>query len=104
MNINQLLDLAVTKNASDLHLVVGFYPQLRIHGELLDIPGSEVLTPNELDQCMKYVHLWQDNMTDEKYKIKKYINGMSIKDILHLNDIFAWIGFFLTMTLLPTLT
>ena len=52
MNINQLLDLAVTKNASDLHLVVGFYPQLRIHGELMDIPGSEVLTPNELDALL----------------------------------------------------
>ena len=52
MNINQLLDLAVTKNASDLHLVVGFSPQLRIHGELMDIPGSEVLTPNELDALL----------------------------------------------------
>lgn len=48
MNIHQLLELTVLKEASDLHLVVGFPPQLRIHGELYDVPGSESITPESI--------------------------------------------------------
>lgn len=44
MTIQQLLELTIVRNASDLHLVVGFYPLLRINGELLSIPGEEVIT------------------------------------------------------------
>ena len=52
MNINQLLDLTIQKNSSDLHLVVGFAPELRVHGELLTIPGTETITPTELDSLL----------------------------------------------------
>lgn len=40
LNINKILDLAIKNNASDLHLVVGQPPVLRINGELetLEIP------------------------------------------------------------------
>src|SRR3989344_3851761 len=34
MNIQQLLELTIARNASDLHLVVGYPPMLRINGEL----------------------------------------------------------------------
>lgn len=44
MNIQQLLELTIVRNASDLHLVVGFFPLLRINGDLLSIPGEEVIT------------------------------------------------------------
>jgi len=37
MDINNLLQLAAQKNASDLHLVVGLSPVLRLDGQLLDI-------------------------------------------------------------------
>lgn len=52
MNINQLFDLTIQKQASDLHLVVGFPPQLRVHGELLSVPGAEIITPIELDSLL----------------------------------------------------
>ncbi len=48
MNIQQLLDLAITRNASDLHLVVGYPPMLRIHGGLSPIAGTPVLTDAEM--------------------------------------------------------
>lgn len=37
MNIQQLLELTIARNASDLHLVVGYAPMLRINGELIPV-------------------------------------------------------------------
>lgn len=49
MNIQQLLDLTIARNASDLHLSVGFPPTLRIHGELIPIAGEPYSTPEEIE-------------------------------------------------------
>lgn len=49
MNIHQLLDLTIQRNASDLHLSVGFPPTLRIHGELFAVPGETPTTPEQMD-------------------------------------------------------
>jgi twitching motility protein PilT len=40
-----LLKLMAEKKASDLHLVAGLRPALRIHGELVAVEGGERLTP-----------------------------------------------------------
>lgn len=48
MTITQLLDLTVSRNASDLHLSVGFPPIHRINGELVPIPGFEPMTAEEI--------------------------------------------------------
>jgi twitching motility protein PilT len=48
MNIQQLLELAVTNNASDLHLINGYPPTLRTHGELVPISGTQPLTDAEM--------------------------------------------------------
>lgn len=45
MNLKDLLQLAVDRNASDLHLVSGFPPALRVDGELFPIPNEPILTP-----------------------------------------------------------
>lgn len=42
--IKTLLKLVVDKNASDLHLVVGVPPNLRIDGKLIAVEGEAVLT------------------------------------------------------------
>lgn len=52
MTINQLLEFTITKNASDLHLLVGFPPQIRLHGELQPVPGTEVLSKAEVDSLI----------------------------------------------------
>jgi len=44
MDIKKLLELAVNKHASDLHLIVGVPPMLRIDGVISPIPGETPLT------------------------------------------------------------
>lgn len=48
MNIQQLLEIAIERKASDLHLVVGYSPMLRIHGELIPIVGLPTLSNEEV--------------------------------------------------------
>ena len=49
MTILQLLEMTVARNASDLHLVVGFPPLLRVNGELMSIPGGNILSAADVD-------------------------------------------------------
>lgn len=53
MNIQQLLDLTIQRNASDLHLSVGFPPTLRIHGELIPVPGELPTSPEQIISLIK---------------------------------------------------
>lgn len=53
MNIQQLLDLTISRNASDLHLSVGFPPTIRIHGELIPVPGEQPTTPPQIESLIK---------------------------------------------------
>ncbi|MBI2021970.1 type IV pili twitching motility protein PilT, partial [Candidatus Daviesbacteria bacterium] len=52
MTIHQLLDITISKNASDLHLVVGNNPILRVNGELIPIPGTDKLTAQDVEQLV----------------------------------------------------
>lgn len=49
MNINQYLELVVARSASDLHLLVGFLPMIRINGDLIPIPGEAELTEETME-------------------------------------------------------
>lgn len=46
MTIQQLLEITIQREASDLHLLVGFPPMIKVYGELFPVPGEEVLTPS----------------------------------------------------------
>jgi twitching motility protein PilT len=48
MTINQLLDLVIERKASDLHLLVGYPPMIRVNGELQPVPAALPLTPSEI--------------------------------------------------------
>lgn len=52
MDIKQLLQLTVEKKASDLHLVVGLPPSIRIDGELKAVLKTEVLTAESCKQMV----------------------------------------------------
>lgn len=52
MTIQQLLDLTITRNASDLHLLVGEPPVLRINGELLSVSGVDKLTNDDIERLI----------------------------------------------------
>jgi twitching motility protein PilT len=55
MNINDLLKLAVSRDASDLHLKVGNYPVLRINGELIIQKDKNIITLEAMDIMFKAV-------------------------------------------------
>lgn len=55
MNIQQLLELTIQRNASDLHLSVGFLPTLRIHGELYPVSGAQAITPEEIESAVQVI-------------------------------------------------
>jgi twitching motility protein PilT len=53
MEIKQLLQSAVDAKASDLHLISGIPPMLRIEGQLMAIPAAGILTPDILSGLLK---------------------------------------------------
>lgn len=55
MDLKQLLELAVETNASDLHLITGVVPTLRIDGELKPTKNTQVLTPDSIYELLKQV-------------------------------------------------
>jgi twitching motility protein PilT len=52
MNIKELLKIAAEKKASDLHLVVGLPPALRIDGELGYIEDKKKITGKEMEEMI----------------------------------------------------
>lgn len=48
MVIDKLFKIAVDQKASDLHLVVGLPPILRVNGNLVEISGEQELTPEAI--------------------------------------------------------
>lgn len=44
MDINELFQLAQERQASDLHVIPGYFPTLRINGELVQIKTSQLIT------------------------------------------------------------
>lgn len=52
MNIRQLLELTINRDASDLHLLVDFPPTLRINGELFPIQNVPALTSADIEELV----------------------------------------------------
>lgn len=55
MTTKDLLQLTVDRNASDLHMVVGVPPMLRIDGELSPVPNEPILTPELMQKSLEEV-------------------------------------------------
>ena len=55
MDINDLLQMAINRKASDLHLKVGNHPVLRIDGELKVQEDSAIITLQDMDNIFKQV-------------------------------------------------
>ncbi len=52
MDLKQLLDLTVKNNASDLHLIPGIPPALRIDGALSYLGGLAILSPESVESML----------------------------------------------------
>lgn len=50
MNLDEMLDEAIRLDASDVHLVCGNQPLLRIARDLVPVEGSQVLTPEDMNE------------------------------------------------------
>lgn len=62
MNIKNMLQLCVEKEASDLHLIAGIPPHIRVEGILSPIPGEEPMTPDVIAKDIKEL------VTNEQYE------------------------------------
>jgi twitching motility protein PilT len=50
MDIKKILEMCVQYNASDVHLMVGIPPMLRLHGKLLTVPETKAMTPAQVEE------------------------------------------------------
>lgn len=62
MGIKELLQYTASQKASDLHLIVGSPPYLRINGKLLAVPSEQKLTAEQIDKFAK------DTLTADQYQ------------------------------------
>ena len=54
LNINKVLDIAIREDASDVHLIKGLKPIMRISRELKEIEGESILGETELYEAYDY--------------------------------------------------
>jgi len=70
MNIQQLLEVTVDRDASDLHLVVGSPPMIRVYGTLFPIPGAQAVTAEEMTALlMPLINSTQKNIYEASYEL-----------------------------------
>ena len=61
MNITKILEGVLAKGASDLHISVGAAPHARINGALAAVPGSDILTLDDVEHAL-------DQLLDEQQR------------------------------------
>lgn len=72
VQIERILDEAIEKEASDIHLICGIKPKLRIIRDLVDARDSEVLTEEDMTEIYDYFirgNIEKDKVFDETRKI-----------------------------------
>ena len=55
VNMDEILELVIERDASDVHLICGNKPILRIARELEPIEEMEVLTPEDMNEIYDYL-------------------------------------------------
>ena len=55
MNMDKILDEALERDASDVHLIAGNKPILRISRELKEIEEMDILTPSDMNEMYDYL-------------------------------------------------
>ena len=81
MNMDKIIDTAIERDASDVHLVVGNKPMLRIIRKLVPIEDMDVLTEEDMNEM--YDYFVQGNLDrDEEFKLQRRIDMSYVhKDI-----------------------
>ena len=55
MNLDKILDKAMELDASDVHLICDNKPMLRIARNLIPVPDSKILTPEDMNELYDYL-------------------------------------------------
>ena len=78
-DIIALLQLAKSKNASDLHMVVSSPPLFRIHGSLMPADGQPALTAEDIEQALSQITTEQERANFERNLELDF--GRSVPDV-----------------------
>ncbi len=72
MNVNEILDKAMELEASDVHFICDNKPMLRIARDLIPVPDSEILTPEDMSEIYDYFikgNVGKDEVFNETRKL-----------------------------------
>ena len=91
INMDKILDTAIEKDASDVHLIAGNKPILRISRELITIEEMDVLTPDDMNQMYDYLvrgNVDKDEVfnTTRKLDTSYEHNGIRLRVNISLSD------------------
>ncbi len=91
INMDKILDIAIEKDASDVHLIAGNKPILRISRELTPIEEMDVLTPDDMNQMYDYLvrgNVDKDEVfnTTRKLDTSYEHNGIRLRVNISLSD------------------
>lgn len=93
----QWLEEAVATNASDLHLVCGYPPVLRIHGKITPMVGCDLLTPKSLTEAL--APIWDDSQRAKfasdlnlDYAVELAVNNRPIRFRVNLFRSYGAVG------------
>lgn len=75
MNLRDMLEFTISANASDLHLVTGFMPEIRVNGELTPISATTILTKSDIDSLINsFLTPYQKEIFEKKWELDCGIN------------------------------
>ena len=91
MNMDKILDIAIEKDASDVHLIAGNKPMLRISRELKPIEEMDVLTPEDMNEMYDYLvrgNVDKDEVFNKTRKLDTSYehNGIRLRVNISLSD------------------
>lgn len=81
MNMDKILDEAIEKDASDVHLICGNKPILRIRRKLLPIEEMDVLTPDDMNEMYDYLVRGNINEDETFQRTRKLDTSYEYKKI-----------------------
>lgn len=81
IEIERILDLAMERNASDVHLIYGIKPMLRIARDLIPIEEMEVISPEDMWQVYDFFVRGNIEKDEQFKKERKLDTSYEYKDI-----------------------
>lgn len=93
VQIDKIIDEAIERDGSDVHLICGLKPMLRIVRDLVEIEDQEVLTEEDMSEIYDYFirgNIDKDNVFNETKKLDMSFSYENIRlrvNISNVNDV-----------------